>query len=193
MPPKLNLSNRKFAKLTAIHDAGCTKQGKRLWFCVCDCGKYLTTVGAALVSGNTTSCGCALGTHHQSYSSEYGIWKGMIQRCTNSKSRAFKWYGGRGITITKQWLKFENFLSDMGPRPPNLTLDRINNSKGYFPSNCRWASRREQSSNTRRNRYVEFQGEKITFAELSRRTGIHRRTLAGRILSRGMTLEEAIK
>jgi hypothetical protein len=76
----------------------------------------------------------------------------MWSRCTCTKHNSFKDYGGRGIAICDRWKVFENFLADMGERPAGLTLDRINNDKGYEPGNCRWATRSEQQRNQRRRR-----------------------------------------
>ncbi len=79
----------------------------------------------------------------------YVAWFNMKQRCLNPRHPQYKDYGGRGITVCEQWLTFENFAADMGPKPPSLTLDRADNSLGYSRSNCRWASRREQRINSR--------------------------------------------
>ncbi len=73
----------------------------------------------------------------------------MNERCTNANNAAFKYYGGRGISVCRRWRSFNNFLADMGERPPGLTLDRRNNDIGYRPSNCRWATRKQQTDNRR--------------------------------------------
>ena len=73
----------------------------------------------------------------------------MLQRCNNPNSQRYKDYGGRGITVCKRWLKFENFLADMGDRPRGLTLDRKNNDKGYYKRNCHWATYEQQAANKR--------------------------------------------
>lgn len=92
------------------------------------------------------------GGSHSKRSSEYTIWSGMKSRCTNPNDPNFKRYGARGISICKRWTKFENFFNDMGPRPFGKSIDRIDNSKRYMPSNCKWSNRKEQSQNRRTNK-----------------------------------------
>ena len=82
----------------------------------------------------------------------YYSWGGMIARCTNKKHNRYKYYGARGITVCDRWRLFENFLADMGVRPEGLTLDRIDNDKGYMPGNCRWATAIVQANNKQKHR-----------------------------------------
>lgn len=92
-------------------------------------------------------------TKHGAYANgtekpEHYVWRSMLARCNNPKDSSYFWYGARGITVCKRWLRYENFILDMGERPsPAHSLDRINNDKGYKPSNCRWASSSVQQKN----------------------------------------------
>lgn len=90
-----------------------------------------------------------LTTHGKSKTPEYHAWVNMKDRCLNPKHKQYKDYGGRGIQICERWLKLENFFKDMGERPSGLTLDRINNDGNYEPSNCKWATWKEQQNNRR--------------------------------------------
>lgn len=97
----------------------------------------------------------------------------MKKRCLSPRNKDFKNYGARGITVCERWLKFENFVADMGQRPhPKALLDRIDNSKGYELGNCRWATPRQSGGNTRKNVFLTFRGETHHAAEWARRTGI---------------------
>lgn len=103
----------------------------------------------------------------------YNSWANMMARCYKPSRHDYYRYGGRGIKVCKRWHSILNFFADMGHPPAGKSLDRINNERGYSPSNCRWASLFEQARNTRRNVYVEIDGEKMCVAEWSRRAGLH--------------------
>jgi hypothetical protein len=96
----------------------------------------------------------------------------MIARCRNTKSKIYPYYGGRGISVCERWTSFENFLNDMGERPDNTSLDRIDNSGNYEVGNCRWATRKEQARNRRSNCMVTYEGQRMTLAEAAEREGV---------------------
>jgi hypothetical protein len=155
MPPSIDLTGIRFHRLVAVKAV--VVAGVRRWVCKCDCGNESTVRTAALRNGNTGSCGCwkrevlpaATTKHGLSTHPLYATWKGMRNRCNNPRAPRYKDYGGRGIAVCKRWDKFQNFLADMGERPPGTTLDRKNNDRGYSKRNCRWATPAEQSSNKR--------------------------------------------
>jgi hypothetical protein len=167
----------------------------------CACGvekKFCTT---NVRSGHTKSCGCLKKklaklhskTHGLSDSKEYGVWADMIQRCTNPNRKAYKNYGGRGITVCDQWLKFENFIEDMGDAPfDKAELDRRDNNKGYSPDNCRWITRLQNSHNTRRNVNTTWNGVTMCRSEWARQRKISLNTVKSR-LCRGWTELEALE
>ena len=111
----------------------------------------------------------------------YWTWMNMRQRCTHPFARSFKNYGGRGITVCKRWREsFENFVKDMGVRPPGMTIERINNNVGYTKANCRWATRAEQSVNRRRNRLLTFRNKTQPMSVWAKELGISYQTVVNR-------------
>lgn len=122
-------------------------------------------------------------THGQNTrnSHTYRIWAGMIQRCCNPKRDHYFRYGGRGISVTPRWRTFENFLHDMGECPAGLTLERVDNAKGYERANCRWATRKQQARNTRRNRLVSHDGQTMSVVEWSEATGLRANLIVWRL------------
>jgi hypothetical protein len=121
----------------------------------------------------------------------YVTWHSMKQRCRDKNHSAYFKYGGRGITFCDRWLNFNNFLCDMGERPTGKTLDRINNNGNYEPTNCKWSTKKEQARNTRKNRYIDFNGKKITIAELSDKIGVNQGVLRGRI-NNGYSMDKVL-
>lgn len=174
MPKALSLIGRKIGRLIVVKRSANSKQGNSRWLCKCSCGKEKTILGYSLSNGHTKSCGCL---HRESVkmvglsnvkhghkrrvgqSRTYSSWHNVIGRCTNPKHTAYKDYGGRGIIVCRKWKKsFENFLSDMGEAPIGCSIDRIDNNKGYCPTNCRWATGIEQQRNKRNNHLETYDG-----------------------------------
>ena len=187
-----------FGRLTVVAFAGMSSGRNARWHCVCRCGKKRVVFGAALRSGTTISCGCAhreaVTTHGQCRSPEYRAWWAMRTRCFNEKSENFEDYGGRGITVCKRWLKFENFLADMGPRPSaKHTLERMNNDGDYTPRNCRWATNQEQQSNTRRTVWITVKGKRMSVAQAARACGLSYNVLRKRVQMFHWPIEKALR
>lgn len=130
-------------------------------------------------------------THGMSSSRTYRIWDGMIQRTTNPNSATAHHYIGRGIGVCDNWRDFSNFLADMGEAPPGLTLERVDNEKGYSPGNCKWATPKEQANNTRRNRNITAFGKTQSLEMWANELGIAADTLKRR-LNNGHDLEKAL-
>ncbi|KKM18682.1 hypothetical protein LCGC14_1663240 [marine sediment metagenome] len=154
----INMTGKTFSNLTALRRAGSDKSSAALWECECSCGVTKIVRGASLRRGLTTSCGCIQIERSRNYSTKHGMsktpiytaWSDMKQRCLNTKAAAYSDYGGRGISVSVDWLVFENFYNDMRHSyEKGLELDRIDNEKGYSASNCRWSDRRTNCSNTR--------------------------------------------
>jgi hypothetical protein len=123
---------------------------------------------------------------------EYNVWAMMRQRCTNPNAKNYTLYGARGITVCPEWSKFKNFYADMGVCPDGMTLDRVDNSKGYSKSNCRWASIEEQNNNKRNCIKITAFGKTQTVAQWAREKGLNRHLITYRIDELGMTPEEAM-
>jgi hypothetical protein len=158
----IDISGRKFGRWIVVSTAFSNRRGVIMWNCQCDCGTSRIVSGNQLRRGMSRSCGCLKIeelreimkyrnlTHGLSCTPAYRSWTSMKTRCYDRKCRQFKDWGGRGIQVCARWFKFENFLADMGKRPNGLTLHRINNDGHYMPSNCKWATWKEQASNRRK-------------------------------------------
>lgn len=126
-----------------------------------------------------------------SKSPEYLSWKSMKARCLNPKATGYSRYGGAGVTICDQWMNFETFFRDMGPRPRGMTLERVDRFKGYYPENCKWASKSEQCNNRRGNVKLTFQGKTMGVYQWARLLGLKPVTLKNR-LHLGWSIERAL-
>lgn len=175
-----------FGRLVVLERAA-NRGKKTAWICECTCGNKTTVTSTSLVAGDTASCGClALDTrtkHNMSQYPEYRVWLAAKSRCFNIRDRFYSRYGGRGITMDKDWAaSFEIFIRDIGRRPSSQhSLDRIDNDRGYMSDNCRWATRIEQSHNTSANRNLTHNNITLPLEEWARRIGITGNALRWRI------------
>jgi len=180
MANKLDINtilSKRFTNLIVITEGipHITKGGyvHRTIFCKCDCGIEKDFQLSNVLNGKTKSCGCYSAetarqrmkiknkTHGGTFTSEYNTWCSMKKRCLNPNNKGYKNYGGRGINICKEWINsFEVFISEMGKKPTiNHSIERIDNSKGYYKENCKWATKKEQCRNVRNNVLYEFKGK----------------------------------
>jgi len=186
-----DIAGQTFGRLTAIAPVERVERGQRYfikWLCICVCGSDTSVLLSNLRAGSTQSCGCRnidISTKHNvSREPEYFAWYDMINRCTNPSINSYKDYGGRGITVCDEWFDVENFIRDMGSRPSRShSLDRIDNNSGYYPDNCRWATRKEQARNTRSNVLLTLNGKTLCLSEWSELIGVSRGTLYYRLRS----------
>lgn len=196
-----DLSGLKFGFLTVLRYAGRHKRGA-LWAVKCVCGKEIN-----LPSGDITknlqrkrqaSCGCKRNEtiarrntkHAMSFHPAYRAWDAMRARCYRPSHAAWKNYGGRGIKVCERWrISFASFWEDMGPTwQPGLTLERVDNSQGYSPSNCVWATYTQQLNNTRSNTVIETPAGPMTVANAARHYKINYGTLLYRVKQQWPTL-----
>lgn len=189
----INLTDKTFGEWRVL-GASPRSDGQTYWICRCSCGYQKPVSGTSLSNGASKSCGkgfCRC-RHGHSFTNNrtrtYRIWQNIIGRCCRISHGSFKHYGGRGIIISEQWKFFDNFLYDMGECPEGKSIDRINNMEGYSKENCRWATRIEQARNTRRNKFIEYNGERHSIPEWAELLNIPYDTLQSR-LKRGCSLE----
>ena len=183
----------KFGRLTIVA-LGNRVGTKQYFVCQCECGGKTETLFSKLTLRHTRSCGCLLRVRRGlSNTAEFRAWNSMRQRCNDRNFKQYADYGGRGITICERWADFFSFLADMGKKPtPKHTIDRIDNSKGYSPENCHWATRAEQGRNTRRNRWLTHKGETLCVADWEIRRGFKPHTIHQRLKS-GWSVADAIE
>lgn len=208
MSKLIDLTGEKFGRLTVLERTDDliqpSGQHKTQWLCKCDCGNEITVTSSNL-KGSTKSCGCyraEIGykagknclSHGKSNTRIYHTWEAMKQRCYNPKSQYYKRYGGRGITICDKWLHdfqaFYDWAMSHG-YADNLTIDRIDNNKGYSPDNCRWATNIQQHNNQSNNKNLTYNGKTQTLAQWAKEKNIKPTTLAMR-LNRGWSIEKAL-
>lgn len=164
----------------------------RKWICQCECGNKTNSREDDLISGKSNNCGCVRKKKMSEYckqrnatkeakyrvgdSSLLGrVWHNMIYRCYHEKHQSYKWYGGRGIGVCDEWINdYQSFKkwAYLNGYVDGLSLDRIDVNGNYCPQNCRWVQRKEQASNTSRNRLITYNGQTKTLTQWSEQTGI---------------------
>lgn len=197
-----DLAGKHFGRLTVI-GLSHTDGQYSYWICQCTCGQKKIIRRNSLTQGNATSCGCKSKENLEagrykhgcagSRTKEYRCWEGIVQRATNTTRKGAKDYVLRGIDVCERWRNsFESFLADMGNAPSdNHSIDRIDNNQGYNPANCRWASKKQQARNMRKNRIITIDGSTYCLAEWIEMFGLKYNTVLYRI-RRGWSDKDAI-
>lgn len=217
----IDLTGKRFNRLLVLERSGSyidsTGRKRPLWKCLCECGNVCVKKAKSLQSGDAKSCGCYnkelcaqrikafnkitdhsyVIKHNMSHTRLHNIWNNMKQRCYNPNNTGYYVYGAEGKTVCDEWLdkekgfiNFYNWSMSYGYRD-DLTIDRIDGSKGYSPSNCRWVTMKEQSNNTRQNCLIEYKGKKQTIAQWAEEKGMVFNTLRTRLI-RGWNIERAL-
>lgn len=199
----IDLTGQRFGRLTVIGRSSTGKCHNVYWDCQCSCGKKVTVRGDHLREGTIKSCGCLVleissekaTTHGKSHSRLYNTWLFMRRRCGNCNDQAYPRYGGRGIEVCDEWkANFQSFYDwaiSNGYRP-ELSIDRIDNDKGYSPENCRWATSSEQARNRRSNHLITFAGETHSMIEWAEIVDIPLNVLCLRIVRYGWPIWRAL-
>jgi hypothetical protein len=198
---KIDLTGQKFGKLTVLYEADKirfnSKKTARTWRCICECGTEKTILQASLRSGNTKSCGCGCVENRNRILNKKGVSKkdypsnnrlerilgSMRQRCFNPNVNEYYRYGGRGITVCDEWMDKKNGMKNFvlwalsNGYSDELTIDRIDNDKGYSPENCKWSDRFEQMSNTSVSIKIPYKSKTYNYNSLGRELGISASTI----------------
>lgn len=173
MSHKIDMIGKRFTRLVVVSEIKPhikpSGQKVAMYKCLCDCGNYTIVPGTHLRSGHSQSCGCLKAEQKKHGTTRLArIWRNMIQRCNDPNSASYKRYGARGITVCDSWVEnyeiFKLWAKKAGYED-GLTLDRIDNTKGYEPVNCRWATYKEQANNKSNNLLLTYKGETHTASE----------------------------
>ena len=205
-----DLTGQKFGRLTVLGKSDKKKYDNRtVWHCQCECGNYKDAISTSLKCGDVKSCGClqketrkehALNLkkikHGMADSRLYRIYNNMVSRCYRKSINGYENYGGRGIRVCDEWLGENGFVNFMDWALANgysdeLTIDRLDSNGNYEPSNCKWATRKEQANNTRSTVFLEYNGETHSITEWSEITGIKKGTIHNR-LRKGFSIGKAL-
>ena len=198
---KKNLIGRRFGRLVVVAESPERKHGRKTWICRCDCGNETAVIDTSLGKA-TNSCGClrreraaGLNLKHGMHKDRlYRIWGNMRGRCCNPKHKSFVHYGNRGIEVCTEWdsdfKSFADWALSNG-YADDLTIDRIDVNGNYEPSNCRWATMKEQQNNRTDSHFVTYNGETKTITEWANCLGVRPDVIFCR-LQRGWSKELAV-
>lgn len=194
-----DLTGQKFGKLTALYQLhNYHAKGNNYWLCVCDCGNLTEVRCTSLTGGRTKSCGCGKRcySHGKTNTRLYRIFQAMKNRCYNKHIINYKYYGGRGIAVCSKWVNnFQAFYdwSINNGYDDNLTIDRIDNNKGYSPDNCRWVDAKTQSRNRRHLKQYTINGVTYCLSEWCEILGLKFSKVRNRIYTYGWSIERALE
>lgn len=179
-------SGKVFGRWKVVDFSHVGTRKEAFWNCVCECGTKRAVKAGSLTSGKSLSCGCyhkeRVTTHGDTGLPTFKSWESMKQRCTNPKAPDYPRYGGRGITICDEWINsYDTFVKDMGQRPKGRSLDRIDVNGNYEPSNCRWATNRQQQNNKKNSPRLKHNGSIKTVGDWSKESGIPAKVILWRI------------
>lgn len=192
---------QRFGKLTVLSFGFNESLSRNTWICQCDCGNTVEVYPANARAGRVRSCGCAqiesATTHGMRNTRIYRIWVDMRRRCRDEKHETYKNYGARGISVCEEWnSSFESFMkwAFENNYADDLTIDRVDVNGNYEPSNCRWATTKQQARNRRNTRYLEVFGENLSVSEAIEKygNGVRMDTVLKRIDIHGYSAEDAI-
>ena len=195
-----DLTGKTFGRWTVLYFLYTTEHRDAYWMCRCECGSEHKVRSNQLKNGTNRSCGCLQRELTAEKNWKHGLsnhpmkqtYYAMLARCYNTTSTEYHNYGARGIFVCDRWRNsFPDFFNDMGERPNGCTIDRIDNNGPYSPENCRWATWRQQRTNTRINHILEYDGKAQTIIEWADEIGISPNTIHSR-LHRGWSVHDTI-
>ena len=193
--PIKDLTAKVFTRLTALYLCKKKKNNSYYWYCQCSCGNFKEVSSGNLTSAQVKSCGCLKKDtntkHGQHTSGAYNSWALMKQRCSNPNNKDYEHYGAKGIYYSKNWENFTQFFKDMGDRPKDLTLERIDNALGYSKTNCKWATRKEQAQNRHPTRFLTFNEKTLCVLQWAEELEISKGAIEWQ-LSKGLSIEKII-